>query len=327
MDGIWVAESTRAVTKPSRLARGSPGEGGARGQPGLPFEPLTKHYCQMQFDSVRYNREAADKDPELLTTALQLKRPPGGRAGQAGRAGSSAPNPPVLFSTACPLCKAAGADTRDHLFNACPETLTLRNGLHEQLVKLIGINKIYGDWGAPVAQRVADAVLLRRDWFAGQVSLGAFDILREARSQATGSRPSEASVPATGRIQSAALEYSLKIHKKRMEAVPKALSLNEFRKAMWAVQKTKRAARAPAGGGAAGLTGSTSPLSPALALALAVATPLPAILGPAPPAAPRGATTVGTPAPVPGAGGGAEPPSAGRGSRASTRRAATLALS
>jgi len=325
VDCIWGAESTRVVTKPSRLARGSPGEGLGRGQPSLPVEHLTKHYCQMQYGSIRYNQEAAVKDPELLSTTLQPKRAPGRRAGRARSSGASAPNPPVLFSTACPLCKAAGADTRDHLFNACPATLPLRNELHAELVARIG-GKIYGDWAAPVAQRVADAVLLRRDWFAGQISLEALDILREAKSGAPGSRPSEASVPATGRIQSAALEYSLKIHKKRMEAVPKGLSLTEYRKAMWAGQKTKRAARAPVGGSATGLTGSAPPVSPALALALAIATPPPAhLIGPA--ARPSGATAVGIPAPVPGAGGSAGPPIAGRGSRASSRRATTSALS
>ena len=54
-------------------------------------------------------------------------------------------------------------------------------------------------------QWVPDAVLLRHDWFAGQIPLGALDILREAKSGAPGYRPPEASVPATGRIQSMAV--------------------------------------------------------------------------------------------------------------------------
>ena len=106
------------------------------------------------------------------------------------------------------------------------------------------------------------------------------DILRSARLAATGALPHDADVRATGRIQSIALEYSLAIHKKRTSAVPKALSLNAFRKAMWAAQKQKqqekatRTSKAPAGDAAADQSTGPAPLDPTTAVAIATQLPL-----------------------------------------------------
>jgi hypothetical protein len=174
----------------------------------------------------------------------------------------------------------AGADTRDHLFNECAATASLRDDLHASLVRLIGGGALFGQWaGGPVAQLAADEVLRRRDWFAGQISAGVLDILRGARlAAAGGSLPLDADVRATGRIQSIALEYSLAIHKKRTSAVPKALSLNAFRKAMWAAQKQKqqqKAKRTPkAAAGVAAAVQGTAP-APLVPTMVAIATRLP----------------------------------------------------
>jgi hypothetical protein len=96
------------------------------------------------------------------------------------------------------------------------------------------------------AQRTADAVLARPDYFAGQIAAGARESIRADKAHALGVQPAQVQVRATGHIQSAVLAHSIAIHKMRAGAIQAGLCLLDFRKAMWAKQNAARKAASDA---------------------------------------------------------------------------------
>ena len=91
----------------------------------------------------------------------------------------------------------------------------------------------------------------RPDYYAGQISLDAYNLIAAARARHAaaqqappglpgGARPT---APRTGALQKLVLEHSKAIHDLRTAKIPKQLRLTRYRKAMWANQQTaKRAA-------------------------------------------------------------------------------------
>jgi hypothetical protein len=187
------------------------------------IERHTKHLCQMTYNSILYNREAADKDPALLQTSVTVR--------SKGQVTSH------RYSTACPLCHQPGADSREHIFHRCSATADAREALRSVLEEVA--QSAYGVDPLAAAQ-AAGAILLRPDYFAGQIASQARDVLRDARAQASNVPVSSVRVSATGRLQKAVLAHSIIIHKMGAKAIPKTLQLLEFRKAMWAQQSTAR---------------------------------------------------------------------------------------
>ena len=124
------------------------------------------------------------------------------------------------------------------------------------------------DTTPPTAQRAADAILARPDYYAGQIAGEARECIREEKAHALGSHAAHVHVRATGHIQAAVLEHSIAVHKKRADAVPAGHDLIDFLKAMWANQNAARKAASDAKrrqnrhGLAAGL-GPVAPTTPA----------------------------------------------------------------
>ena len=102
------------------------------------------------------------------------------------------------------------------------------------------------------AAQAADLIMQRPDYYAGQISLDAYNLIAAALAAAAAARqappglPGEThpAAPRTGALQQLVLSYSKKIHSLRMAAVPTQLRLTRYRKAMWADQR--KAARAAA---------------------------------------------------------------------------------
>jgi hypothetical protein len=140
---LRLKENTHVLKRPTSSA--AVAEEGA-----MPKECLTRHYCQMTYDSILYNKESAQKDPALLITCVVDAR------------GEEVP-----FTTECRLCGAPEADTRAHIYHTCRETATAREQLHAALTATV--SKTYGI-GLVGAGNAATAVLARRDYLAGQVT-------------------------------------------------------------------------------------------------------------------------------------------------------------
>jgi hypothetical protein len=110
---LWLKESTHVLKRPKSSA--AVAEEGA-----MPKECLTRHYCQMTYDSILYNKEAAQKDPALLLTCVVNAR------------GEEVP-----FTNECRLYGAPEADTRAHIYHTCRETATAREQLHAALTATV----------------------------------------------------------------------------------------------------------------------------------------------------------------------------------------------
>jgi hypothetical protein len=169
----------------------------------------------MAYDSVLYHKEAAEKDPDLLSTSLTLKQ----RRARGQQA--AAPPAPTRFTTDCPLCGAVDEDTRHHIYHSCPSTAHERQHLREALA---ATTRKYYHTADLAAQQVADVVMARGDYYAGQISAQAMHIIAadaaaSSASQATGSGPTNiGGVKALGRLQATVLAHSITIHKKRAAA-------------------------------------------------------------------------------------------------------------
>jgi hypothetical protein len=225
MRDLWVEESTHVIRRPQRRAAPAAGQSDA-GHSGMPRERHTQFYARMTYNSLSYNSTAAEKDPDLLTAEVTIQPTDGGQP-------TTTP-----FSTACPLCKAAGADCKEHIYHTCPKLKAKRDALHAALVKVAQ--------AAPYsasdldAHRVATAICSRPDYYAGQISSAAHDILRASAAQAAGSAPTSRRIRATGKLQTTVLHHASKMHDARDKAVPKELKLHEFKKDMWAKQKARQ---------------------------------------------------------------------------------------
>jgi hypothetical protein len=108
------------------------------------------------------------------------------------------------------------------------------------------------------AGRVADKITQRDDYYAGQISLEAHDLIAAAmRADALAQQPpagqpgsaaaAPRAAPKVGALQQIVLRYSKKIHDLRCAKIPARERLSKYRKAMWANQRAaKRAAQAAA---------------------------------------------------------------------------------
>lgn len=232
---LWVEESTAVLRRPSGKRAGP--------QAGMPPEQLTKHYCQMTYGSILYNADALSKDPDLA--AAQVKGPDKQLA---------------PFATHCTLCAQAGAvalgeDSLHHVYHACTAhaVVGIRHALRSALTSKIK-DICEGAIHNAEAAQAADLIMQRPDYYAGQISLDAYNLIAVARARHASGRqappglPGEAHPPAprTGALQQLVLQHSKQIHDLRMTKIPKELRLTRYRKAMWANQlaATHAAARA-----------------------------------------------------------------------------------
>jgi hypothetical protein len=105
------------------------------------------------------------------------------------------------------------------------------------------VSKTYGI-GLVGAGNAATAVLARRNYFAGQVTAHASRvILIAAELQALpGAGQETGQGRSTDALQVTLLSHSLRIHKTRADAIPKAQRIHQYRKAMWARQRAHRSA-------------------------------------------------------------------------------------
>jgi hypothetical protein len=129
--------------------------------------------------------------------------------------------------------------TRAHTYTTHAETSTAREQLHGALTATV--SKSYGIWLVG-AGNAATAVLARRDYYAGQVTAHASRIIAAELQALPGSRQETGQVRLTGALQVTLLSHSLRIHKTRADAIPKAQRIHQYRKAMWARQRADRSA-------------------------------------------------------------------------------------
>ena len=238
---LWVEESTAALRRPCGKRAGP--------QPGMPPEQLTKHYCQMTYGSILYNADALAKDPDLA--AAQVRGPN---------------KRPVPFSTHCPLCTQAGAlpvgeDSLHHVYHACtaPAVVSAKSALRAALTSKIK-DVCEGAIHNAEAAEAAELIMQRPDYYAGQISLDAYNLIAEARARHAAAQPAPpgppgearpTAAPRTGALQQIVLQHSKTIHDLRMAKIPAQLRLTRYRKAMWANQRTAARAAAQAARAAA----------------------------------------------------------------------------
>ena len=243
---LWVDESTAILKRPSGKQ--------APGPAAMPPEPLTKHYCQMAYGSILYNADALVKDPDL---AAAVVKGPGRR--------------PVPFTTHCPLCTQPGTvplgeDSLHHIYHTCTAQAVVDAKEALQVALTQKIREISDhSMDHSQASHTADLIMQRGDYYAGQISLGAHNIIAAARTAhalAQGRPPglpgeaAETHPPATlraGALQRIVLTHSKRIHDLRSEKIPTQLRLTNYRKAMWANQR-RAALAARAGDRGAGLS-------------------------------------------------------------------------
>jgi hypothetical protein len=236
---LWVEESTAVLRRPSGKH--------ATQQTQMPDEQLTKHYCQMAYGSTRYNADALAKEADLA--AAQVK----------------GPNRQLIpFTTHCRLCTQAGAppqgeDSLHHVFHACtaPTVVAAKAALRTALTQKVR-EISHCAMSAAEAARVADKITQRDDYYAGQISLEAHDLIAAAMRAHALSQPPLAgqpdssaaaprAAPKVGNLQQIVLRHSKKIHDLRCAKIPARLRLSKYRKAMWANQRAaRRAAQAAA---------------------------------------------------------------------------------
>ena len=170
-----------------------------------------------------------------------------------------------------------GEDSLHHVYHACTAhaVVGIRHALRSALTSKIK-DICEGAIHNAEAAQAADLIMQRPDYYAGQISLDAYNLIAVARARHASGRqappglPGEAHPPAprTGALQQLVLQHSKQIHDLRMTKIPKQLRLTRYRKAMWANQlaATRAAAQAaraaatatPAAPGAtAGAAGST----------------------------------------------------------------------
>ena len=223
-DSLWLSASTAATTIP-----------GTR-------EALSKHCVTMMYGAL-YNAEQIARTPQLAGVTLATPR-------------GSAP-----LSQCCPLCQptadsqtdlpptAPGPDTKAHLFHACPHTCPERDNLHAALTAAAQA----AGAGPASATKVADAIVARPDYYAGQIDASARQMLRDClsaqASHVQGAGP-KTPLELLGRtLQRLTLENSKSIHDRRAEAVALAEAraaaagltsehdVMAYKKALWAEQQ------------------------------------------------------------------------------------------
>jgi hypothetical protein len=244
---LWVGESTAVLQRPSGKRAGP--------QAGMPPEQLTKHYCQMTYGSILYNADALAKDPDLA--AAQVKGPD---------------KRLTPFATHCPLCAQAGAvalgeDSLHHVYHACTAhaVVGVKHALRAALTNKIK-DMCAGAIHSAEAAQAADLIMQRPDYYAGQISLDAYNLIAAAQARHASARqappglPGETHPSATraGALQQIVLQHSKQIHDLRMAKIPKQLRLTSYRKAMWANQLAAKRAAAQA----ARATASAPPAAP-----------------------------------------------------------------
>ena len=237
MSNLWVEESTAVLRRPGGKHTAC--------QAAMPPEPLTKHYCQMAYGSIRYNADALAKDPDLAAANVM------------GPKRQLAP-----FTTHCQLCAQPGSlplgeDSLHHVFHTCTAHAVVEAKEALQVALTKKIREISDNALDPAqAALAADLIMRRPDYYAGQISLDAHNLIAAARKAHTLSQqrppglPGEASpAPAhkAGALQRIVLAHSKQIHDIRNGIIPEQLRLTHYRKAMWANQRaTAQAAKAAA---------------------------------------------------------------------------------
>ena len=237
MSNLWVDESTAVLRRP--------GGKHAACQATMPPEPLTKHYCQMAYGSIRYNADALAKDPDLAAATVM---------GPKRRL--------VPFTTHCQLCAQPGSlplgeDSLHHVYHDCTAQAVVeaKEALQTALTKKI---RAISDNAMDPAQasHAADLIMLRPDYYAGQISLDAHNLIAAARKAHTLSQQhppgllgetTPAPAHRAGALQQIVLLHSKRIHDIRNGIIPAQLRLTHYRKAMWANQRaTAQAAKVAA---------------------------------------------------------------------------------